>query len=210
MVGLDRFYMGDVKKRIKICGLSRECDIAMVNDLGPDFCGFIINFPKSKRNISVDRLRELVKDLVPDVVPVGVFVNQPVELIAGLLNDNVIGVAQLHGSEDDDYILRLKALTEKTIWKAFQIREKSDIMAVNGCQADFVIIDSGQGSGKVFDWSLLEVVERPFGLAGGLSLDNVDEALKTSARLLDVSGGVETDGFKDCEKVKNFIERVRK
>lgn len=199
----------DLKKKVKICGLSRECDISMVNELKPDFCGFIINFPKSKRNVNVDRLKELVKDLNPDVIPVGVFVNQPAELIAELLNDNVIAIAQLHGSEDNEYIKELRNLTNKTIWKAIQIKDKCDIISCNDCLADFLIIDSGQGSGVTFDWTFLEGLDRPFGLAGGLNLDNVGEALKTSARLLDVSGGVETDGFKDYDKVKAFIDSVR-
>lgn len=196
-------------KKVKICGLSRPCDIEMVNDLKPDFCGFIINFPKSKRNISVDTLKELVRNLDADVIPVGVFVDQPAELIADLLNSNTLEIAQLHGHEDNDYIADLKKLTKKTIWQAFQIKDECDIMNANGSGADFIIVDSGQGSGKTFDWQFTQRINRPYGLAGGLDIDNVNMALNTNSRLLDVSGGVETDGFKDANKVREFIASVR-
>ena len=197
-------------KRVKICGLSREQDIQAVNAVQPDFCGFIIHFPKSRRSISADRLRQLRAGLCDSVCPVGVFVDEPVESIAALLRERVISVAQLHGTEDRCYIQSLRRQTESPIWQAFQIRTEADVQRANDSLADLVLLDAGQGSGKTFDWTLLERITRPFGLAGGLRQENLPVALQTAAVLLDVSGGVETDGYKDPEKMKQFVEAVRK
>ncbi len=197
-------------KKVKICGLKRPEDIELVNRYKPDYCGFIINFPKSHRNLSPERVRELKQGLSKEIKAVGVFVNQPVEVLAELLEEGTIDIAQLHGTEDRAYIDKLRSLTDKTIWQAFQIRSEDDIMKAMASEADFVLLDAGQGSGEVFDWSGLKLVTRPFGLAGGLKAENLPEALTTEAVLLDVSGGVETEKFKDEEKVRNFIEEVRK
>ena len=197
-------------KRVKICGLSREQDIQAVNEVQPDFCGFIIHFPKSRRSISVDRLRQLRAGLCNSVCPVGVFVDEPVENIAALLREHVISVAQLHGTEDRCYIQSLRRQSESPIWQAFQIRTEADVQRANGSLADLVLLDAGQGSGKTFDWTLLKKITRPFGLAGGLQQENLPAALQTTAVLLDVSGGVETNGYKDPEKMKQFVEAVRK
>ena len=91
--------------KIKICGLFRPCDIDYVNAARPDWCGFIVNFPRSRRNRTPDQVRTLRERLDPAVVPVGVFVDRPAEEAAGLLNDGTISAAQLHGQEDEDYVL---------------------------------------------------------------------------------------------------------
>lgn len=97
---------------IKICGLSREADIAAVNEAKPDYCGFIIDFPKSHRNVTVGQVRNLRKKLDPSVVPVGVIVDQPVEKAAMLLNEGIVDVIQLHGQEDENYIRQLRKLLQ--------------------------------------------------------------------------------------------------
>ncbi len=196
-------------KKIKICGLSRPVDIETINLVKPEYCGFIINFPKSRRNVSPEKLRELRSGLSSEVTPVGVFVDQPPEMIAELLNSGVISVAQLHGKEDMEYIARLRKLTIHPIWQAFQIHSKSDVSQAVQSQADLVLLDAGQGEGKSFDWDLLDGFPRDFALAGGLNLENLPDALKTEACLLDVSGGVESDGVKDPEKIRSFIDYVR-
>ena len=196
-------------KEVKICGLRTIEDIKAINELKPDYCGFIINFPKSKRNISVETLRTLTAALCSDVTPVGVFVDQPPEFIAELLNDGTIKIAQLHGNEDNDYIEDLMDLTDGQIWQAFQVHSKEDVENAAESMADLVILDAGQGTGKAFNWELISGFPGPFALAGGLNTENANEALKTDAVLLDVSGGVETDGKKDYEKIKKFIEAVR-
>ncbi len=96
--------------RIKICGLSREEDIANVNEAGPDYCGFIIQVPRSRRNVSPERAAELSIRLDGRITPVGVFVNAPAELPARLAREGIIRMIQLHGQEDEDYIQRLRCL----------------------------------------------------------------------------------------------------
>ncbi|MFY9506746.1 MAG: hypothetical protein WAP98_07795, partial [Caldicoprobacterales bacterium] len=102
--------------QVKICGLSRLVDIDIVNEERPDYCGFIINYPKSKRSLSPEDLSPLLARLGTHISPVGVFVDQPLDLVAGILNRTKIAVAQLHGKEDNEYISRLRLNTSKPIW----------------------------------------------------------------------------------------------
>ncbi|MCD7882997.1 MAG: phosphoribosylanthranilate isomerase [Lachnospiraceae bacterium] len=113
--------MSENSVKIKICGLSRPVDIDYVNEAEPDYCGFIINVPKSIRNTTPDQVRALCKNLSPKIIPVGVFRNAPVETVAELLQDGTIRVAQLHGSEDEDYIHQLRTFGSFTIFKAFRV-----------------------------------------------------------------------------------------
>ena len=110
--------------RIKICGLRRPEDIAVVNEARPDYCGFIVEYPKSRRSIDRTTLRELVRGLREKIIPVGVFVNAPKELVAELLEEGTIQIAQLHGQESQEYIQELKVLTEKPLIQAFSIKSK--------------------------------------------------------------------------------------
>jgi phosphoribosylanthranilate isomerase len=189
--------------KIKICGLSRPCDIEFVNEARPDWCGFILNFPKSRRNVTPDQARALRAGLDGAITPVGVFVDQPVEEVAALLRDGTISIAQLHGHEDEDYLAALRALAPgKELWKAFKVRTAEDLAAANASTADLVVLDNGQGSGQTFDWSCLTGAARPFLLAGGLDPDNIPRAIATVRPYgLDLSSGVETDGVKDRDKI---------
>ncbi|NLH59707.1 MAG: phosphoribosylanthranilate isomerase [Clostridiales bacterium] len=195
--------------QVKICGLSRLVDIDIVNEERPDYCGFIINYPKSKRSLSPKDLSPLLARLGSHISPVGVFVDQPLDLVAGILNRTKIAVAQLHGKEDNEYISRLRLKTSKPIWQAFEVTGIEDIDRAVNSQADLVLLDAGKGAGLAFDWTLLEGFPRPFALAGGLRLDKLERALRTGASLLDVSSGVESGGKKDPEKVKSFVNLVR-
>ncbi len=194
---------------IKICGLTRPEDIACVNRERPDYAGFIVNFPKSRRNLAPYKLEALTRLLDPGITPVGVFVDRPAGEIAALVNAGTIGIAQLHGHEDNSFIRELRRLTGAPLWQAFQVRSREDLDRALASEADLVLLDAGQGSGRVFDWRLLRGFARPFALAGGLGLHNVTPALLTGAILLDVSGGVETDGHKDPAKIHDFISKVR-
>ncbi len=195
--------------QVKICGLSRLVDIDIVNEERPDYCGFIINYPKSKRSLSPEDLSPLLARLGSHISPVGVFVDQSLDLVAGILNRTKIAVAQLHGKEDNEYIARLRLKTSKPIWQAFEVTGIEDIDRAVNSQADLVLLDAGKGAGLAFDWTLLEGFPRPFALAGGLRLDKLERALRTGASLLDVSSGVESGGKKDPEKVKSFVNLVR-
>lgn len=194
---------------VKICGLSRMADIEAVNAARPDYCGFVVNVPKSRRNVDVQTLRVLRAALGDDIMAVGVFVDGETEEIAALLNENVLHIAQLHGHEDETDIAALRRLTARPIWQAFQIRSVEDVRRASRSSADFILLDAGAGGGTVFDWSLLAGLRRPFALAGGLNTDNIPSALKTAASVLDVSSGAETEGKKDPEKIHRIVKMIK-
>ena len=141
----------------------------------------------------------------------GVFVTADPERIAGLLQDEIIDMAQLHGNEDEAYIARLRSLTFKPIIKAFPIVHAGDMVKAGQSTADFVLLDSGAGTGTVFDWKLIEGFNRPYFLAGGLSADNVGAAVDAlHPYAVDVSSGIETNGYKAQIKMAAFAAAVRK
>lgn len=197
--------------KIKLCGLSRPCDIIAVNRLQPDFIGFVFA-QKSKRYVSPCRAGELKAMLDPQIQSVGVFVNEPVENVVSLLEAGTIDVAQLHGSEDEAYIAALRSRTEKTIIKAFRVDTDADVAAANACSADYVLLDSGNGgTGTVFDWQLLQGIRRPYFLAGGLNPENAEDAVAAlKPYAVDVSSGIETDKLKDETKMAAFVAAVKR
>lgn len=198
--------------KIKICGLFRDCDIDYVNEAKPDYIGFILNFPKSHRNISPERALELRSRLAEDIRPVGVFVNQPAEVVCEAAKRARLSVIQLHGQEDNNYIADLRKRISSTtpIWKAFGIRTASDLAAAQSSTADEILLDNGYGTGEVFDWSVISDFDRPFILAGGLTSGNIHEAIELfNPRVLDISSGVETDKVKDREKIFAAVRAVR-
>lgn len=195
---------------IKLCGLKRECDIEAVNKLNPDFIGFVFA-EKSKRYVNPIEAAKLKEMLGKGIKAVGVFVNESPEAVAELLNKGTIDMAQLHGSEDEEYISRLRSLTDKPLIKAIKVQSKADIEAADESSADYVLLDSGAGTGMTFNWQLIKGIKRPYFLAGGLSPENVAEAVKTlNPYAVDVSSGIETDGLKDEAKMADFVSIVRK
>ena len=197
--------------RIKICGLRRPEDIAAVNEARPDYCGFIVEYPKSRRSIDRTTLRELVRGLREKIVPVGVFVNATKELVAELLEEGTIQIAQLHGQESQEYIQELKVLTEKPLIQAFSIKSKEDVERARESVADYILLDQGSGgTGKVFDWSLEGEVGRPYFLAGGLDVENLREAIGLlHPWAVDLSSSLEIDGMKDAGRICQAVEIVR-
>ena len=197
--------------RIKICGLTRPEDVRYVNTAKPDWCGFILNFPSSRRNVTPEQARALRAGLDPDIRPVGVFVDRPVEEVAALLNSGVISVAQLHGREDNAYISVLRTLAPGCgVWRAFQLRSQADLAAADASGADLVLLDNGRGTGQTFDWSLAGSVHRPFLLAGGLTPESIPRAVAALRPYgLDLSSGVETDGVKDPAKIQAAVTAAR-
>ena len=197
--------------RIKICGLTRPEDVRYVNTAKPDWCGFILNFPSSRRNVTPEQARALRAGLDPDIRPVGVFVDRPVEEVAALLNSGVISVAQLHGREDNAYISVLRTLAPGcVVWRAFQLRSQADLAAADASGADLVLLYNGRGTGQTFDWSLAGSVHRPFLLAGGLTPESIPRAVAALRPYgLDLSSGVETDGVKDPAKIQAAVTAAR-
>ncbi|MBD5508131.1 MAG: phosphoribosylanthranilate isomerase [Lachnospiraceae bacterium] len=198
------------KTKIKLCGLSRECDIEAANQLLPEYIGFVFA-KKSMRYVSPEQAAVLRKHLADQILAVGVFVNETPENVAELLMAGVIDIAQLHGSEEESYIERLRMLTDKPVIKAFSVKEEQDIRRAAECSADLVLLDAGTGgTGTVFDWGLLAGMERPYFLAGGLDASTVGEAVRRwRPYAVDVSSGIETDGHKDVEKMIAFVRAVR-
>ena len=196
--------------KIKLCGLTRECDIEAANEQRPDYVGFVFA-PKSKRYVSHDIALNLKKLLSPDIKAVGVFVDEKAETVAELLENGIIDRAQLHGTEDEEYIEKLRKLTDRPIIKAFRIEDSSDVAEAVKSTADYILLDSGAGTGSVFDWELIKNIERPYFLAGGLTPENVSEAIEMlHPYAADVSSGIETDGKKDRLKMAKFVAAVRK
>lgn len=198
--------------KIKICGLRRPEDIAYVNEAKPDFAGFIIDVPKSRRNVPQEKVRELTALLSPEILPVGVFVNAPMETILSLVTDGTLKAIQLHGQESQSYLEELKKQVAVPLIRAFSIRSPEDLTEAEKSPADFVLLDNGAGgTGETFDWSLLSSFDRPFFLAGGLRLENITEAVnRFHPYALDLSSGVETDGYKDKEKIIAAVAAVRR
>ena len=195
--------------KIKFCGLTGDCDIDAANELRPEYVGFVFA-PKSKRYVTPERAAELKSQLEAGIKAVGVFVNDTPCNVAELLETGVIDIAQLHGSEDEEYIGHLRQLTGKPIIRAFRIKTAEDIAEAEKCTADHVLLDSGAGTGAAFDWTLIKNMKRPYFLAGGLSPANVETAVEQlSPYAVDVSSGIETDGVKDKAKMAAFAAAVR-
>jgi phosphoribosylanthranilate isomerase len=184
--------------RLKICGLFREEDIDAANEAMPDYIGFV--FAQTSRRYVLPRQAERLRArLAPGIVPVGVFVNAPTAEIVALYRAGVIALAQLHGGEPEQAIARLPL----PVIKAIQVHESRQT------QAPFLLLDSGAGSGKPFDWARIGAMEKPWFLAGGIALDNIDAALALQPYGVDVSSGAETNRQKDRAKMIALAKKVR-
>ena len=210
---------------VKFCGIRRPEDIEAVNRLKPDLAGFV--FAKSKRQISKEQAVRLKKQLDPKIKTVAVLVNMQVGEAAALTNSGIADLLQLHGDEDAAYIAALRKLTRAKIIKAIRLQgtEADNTLMKEAQQTDFYLFDTFVpdaygGTGKTFSLSLLKGVriEKPFFLAGGLDADNVagiigqvqkDAILFPDFYGVDVSGGIETDGYKDAIKMEAFMKAIR-
>ena len=194
--------------KLKICGLTCEEDIAAVNEVKPDFAGFIIEVPSSRRNLSAEQVKVLVKGLDKEILPVGVFVDARPELPISLLRDGSLWAAQLHGNEDEEYI---ENMTGKPVIKAFSIKTPEDVQRALRSPADYILLDQGTGgTGEPFDWSLVPPVRRPFFLAGGIGFENLREAISTlHPWAVDLSSSLETNGKKDPVKIRQIVRMLK-
>lgn len=194
--------------KIKICGLRRLEDVDYINEAHPDYAGVILADPaKFHRAISRRQALAIRERLDPSIPLVGVFVNNSFTEVESYLMDDVIDIAQLHGRESNEFAVSLSFNCRKPIFKAFQIHSPADVERAIRSRADQVLLDSGAGSGKTFDWSIVSDVRRPFLLAGGLNPDNLAQAIaQTHPWAVDLSSGVETDGVKDREKILKAVE----
>ena len=196
--------------KVKICGLKRLEDIEIVNRYKPDFIGFV--FADSKRKVSHELASKLKDNLDSDIISVGVFVDASQDEILELYDGGIIEMAQLHGSENEDYINDLKQKTngEMKIINAIEMSQDIDLSDYENSQADYLLLDSGKGSGKTFDWRLIRKnLKKDFFLAGGLNSSNIKEAIEEfDPYAIDLSSGLESDGFKDENKIREVMEVI--
>ncbi len=195
--------------KVKLCGLRRKEDILAANRYRPDWIGFV--FAKSKRQVSKEEAAELKQLLSPKILAVGVFVDAPVTEMVSLYEAGIIDVIQLHGGEGPQVVEEIQARCSAPIIQAVSVRGKEDVEKALLSKADYLLFDSGSGgTGQSFDWAHLGEMKRPFFLAGGIRQENLEEALQLHPFAIDVSSGVETDGYKDEEKIKQLMETVRR
>ena len=197
--------------KIKICGLRRLEDISIVNRYKPDYVGFV--FADSKRKVSHDFAYEMKSNLSSDIVSVGVFVDADIGEIVELFDRGIIEIAQLHGLESEDYINNLIENTngELKIINAIEMSDEMDLLEYDNSISDYLLLDSGKGSGKTFDWGLIRKdLNKEFFLAGGINISNIADAIEEfNPYAIDLSSGVETDGFKDENKIGEIMEVIR-
>lgn len=207
---------------IKICGLSTPTTMITALDAGADMVGLVF-FAKSPRHVSFEVAAELAQIANGRAQIVALTVDADDALLGAIAEKVGPDWLQLHGMETPERVREIKDRFKLPVMKAFGIRERADLAAVPAYAgiADRILFDSKPprnaavpgGSGKRFDWHLLESldVDAPFMLSGGLDAGNVAEALKiTGAHAVDVSSGVEsTRGVKDPALIRTFIETVR-
>lgn len=207
--------------KVKICGIRTLEDVEIINRYKPDYIGFV--FAPSKRQVSPKDAEILANKVDSSIKKVGVFVNQPMEMLTELLCKGTLDYLQLHGEEDESYETKLfELLKEKGIScpedkciKAFRIKDEKDIEMVKNTKCSWLLLDAfsraGQGgTGETFDWNLIKKMEKPFFLAGGIHSGNVKKVIQQVQPFgIDASSSLETDGRKDKEKIKVFLETIR-
>lgn len=203
--------------KLKFCGLKTLDDVAICNELKPDYVGFIL--AESKRRIDQATAQELRQALDPNIPCVGVFVNEEPETIQAYVDAGIIQVVQLHGDEDRAYIDKLRQLCQAPIIKSLAIKNKDSFQVDLACDAylyDAYNKHVRGGSGQAFNWDLISA--RPdkhrakaFFLAGGLNASNLAEAIRTTQpEVVDISSGIEgADDHKDYDKAKAICQIVR-
>lgn len=208
--------------KIKICGIKRIEDVYYVNQYLPDYIGFV--FADTKRKVSLETAAMLAKELDPRIKRVGVYVRQEIGLLTEALASGTVDYLQLHGDEDAAYE---EALFESLIRhgiddpqgrciKAFRIRGAEDFQRIGETKCGRLLLDTYSqtlpgGTGEHFNWDLIQGIDREFFLAGGINVGNIERAIReVKPYAVDVSSSLETDGMKDKEKIREFMEKVEK
>lgn len=190
--------------KVKICGLSTKEAVKTTVSAGADYIGFV--FAPSKRQVTLEEAAELAKFILVDVKKVGVFVSPSRAQLLEAIDKVGLDLVQIHGQVPDDLFNNLPCASIQAV----QVDGEGH---VPNSQADYLLFDAPvAGSGQTFDWGKLDTtgLAQPFFIAGGLHEDNVEEAIQHFTPFaVDVSSGVETDGKKDHEKIRRFIERVK-
>jgi len=201
--------------KIKLCGIRRPDDIEYVNEFLPDYIGFV--FAKSKRQVSLETAVKLESNLDSRIKKVGVFVNSPIDEVYQICSTAKLDVVQLHGDETPEYLQILKNKVQCKVWRAVRVKNAEDIISADKIGADLLLLDSFSssaygGTGKTANWDIINSIDikTPFFLAGGLNYDNIPDAVNAVKPLgIDISGGIETNGFKNREKIKKIMKLLR-
>ena len=190
--------------KVKICGLSTKEAVKTAVSSGADYIGFV--FAPSKRQVTVEQATELAKFIPSHIQKVGVFISPSRAELLEAVDKVGLDFVQVHGQVVDK-------LFENLPCGSIQAVQVDGNGHVHNSQADYLLFDAPvAGSGQTFDWGRLDTTElsQPFFIAGGLNEDNVEEAIQHfTPYAVDVSSGVETNGQKDHEKIRRFIERVK-
>lgn len=199
---------------VKFCGMRRILDIEYANQCRPDYVGFILS-QGFKRTVSFDDFLALEKKLDKNIKKVGVFVNERTGIIEKLAEH--LDVIQLHGDEDFPTVLYYSIKTDCEIWKAVRLKSPDDIEYYKWNHIDKLLIDSFSentygGTGKRINTEILKntKIQKPFFIAGGITAENIAEIVRdTKPYGIDVSSGIETDGYKDLNKMKNIMQILK-
>ena len=208
--------------RVKICGLSRPEDVDAAARAGAAYCGFVF-FEKSPRHVSLETARQLAVDTPLGLAKVGLVVNPDDALLDEITAKVPLDILQLHGSESPERVAEVRARCGLPVMKAVGVADEADLAEVElyGQVADQLLIDAKPpkeaplpgGNGLAFDWRLVagRRFPRPWMLAGGLTPENVAEAVSlTGAQQIDVSTGVEVErGVKDARLIRDFVAAAR-
>ncbi|HYO27843.1 MAG TPA: phosphoribosylanthranilate isomerase [Azonexus sp.] len=203
-----------MKTRIKICGLTREEDVDAAVAAGADALGFVF-YPPSPRYVTAQRAVELVRRIPPFVEVVGLFVNEPPEVVQAVCAALPISILQFHGDEDAAYCRQFS----RPYLRAARVRPELDLVEFAGSFPDArgllldAFVEGYGGGGHVFDWTLIPPDLPGFlVLSGGLTAANVGDAIRRVRPVaVDVSSGVEMGkGIKDHSKIAAFVAAVRK
>ncbi|NMA25615.1 MAG: phosphoribosylanthranilate isomerase [Clostridiales bacterium] len=194
--------------KLKICGLTRQQDVDIVNGALPDFIGFV--FADSRRRVTPEQAAAMKARLDPRIQAVGVFVNAEIEMIADISNAGIVNLVQLHGGEDAAYITELRSKIARPVIKAVRVRSAAQVLRADALPCDYLLLDAFRkdaygGTGTAFDYALIPKLQKPYFLAGGLNAGNIRRALELQPYCLDVSSGAETDGVKDAEKIREIM-----
>lgn len=198
--------------KVKICGITDEKTALYAAQMGADAIGFV--FAPSKRRIEVTSAKRIIQRLPANVEKVGVFVNETASTMSNIANECGLTMIQLHGEEPED-IYKDVAFP---IIKAVGIDNEKDVSRAERLSLEYVLVDSPKGSkyhggnGTSFDWHIVKgrFQDKKLILAGGLHSSNVQEAIRIICPfMVDVSSGVETNGVKDFDKIRSFIQAAK-
>ena len=225
---VDEVTQSRYEVKVKFCGITQEDTVPVLLDTQPDYVGFI--FTPSKRQVTIEQAQSITRSLQDSVNTtsgnkccsrVGIFVNETIPNIVKIAKTVPLSVVQLHGDETIAYIesLRIRLQEEQLesiqIWKAVQVQTKEDIMQWEQAPIDGLVVDAYSkttrgGTGQTVDWSLLEGIQMPYYLAGGIGLHNVARAIRRLQPYgLDMSSSLETNGQKDVNTIRTISQLIK-